>query len=149
MMSKKIGLEVLSRRALLRSAVSAGAAALAAPALAQSPIDSLINAPRRGSWDDQFDARGSRTAVGVVSNNPILGTEGPANIQQAIYTYQSIVSNGGWPEVRPSTRLQLGVADSSVQQLRQRLTISGDLDEGAGMSTAFDSYVDGAVKRFQ
>lgn len=148
-MSKKIGLELLSRRALLRSAVSAGAAALAAPALAQSSIDSLINAPRRGSWDDQFDARGSRTAVGVVSNNPILGTEGPANIQQAIYTYQSIVSNGGWPEVRPSTRLQLGVADSSVQQLRQRLTISGDLDEAAGMSTAFDSYVDGAVKRFQ
>ncbi len=149
MMSKKIGPEVLSRRALLRSAVSVGAAALAAPALAQSPIDSLINAPRRGSWDDQFDARGSRTAVGVVSNNPVLGPEGPANIQQAIYGYQQIVSNGGWPEVNSSTRLQLGVADPSVQNLRRRLMIAGDLDQSAGMSNAFDSYVDGAVKRFQ
>src|SRR5690348_3983115 len=98
MMSKKIGSEILSRRSLLRSAVSAGAAAIAAPALAQNPIDALINAPRRGSWDDQFDARGSRSAVGVASNNPVLGPEGPGNIQQAIFAYQQIVNNGGWPE---------------------------------------------------
>jgi len=36
-----------------------------------------------------------------------------------------------------------------VQQLRQRLMISGDLSRQAGISSAFDSYVDGAVKRFQ
>ncbi|AYD00487.1 L,D-transpeptidase family protein [Neorhizobium sp. NCHU2750] len=150
-MSKKIESATFSRRSLLRTALSAGVAAVAAPALAQqqSPIDSLINAPGRGSWDDQFDARGSRAAVGVISNNPILGPEGPANIQQAIAAYQQIVSNGGWPEVNPTNRLQLGVADPVVQQLRRRLTISGDLDESAGMSNAFDSYVDGAVKRFQ
>jgi L,D-transpeptidase YcbB len=149
MMSKKIGSEILSRRSLLRSAVSAGAAAIAAPALAQSPIDALINAPRRGSWDDQFDARGSRSAVGVVSNNPVLGPEGPANIQQAIFAYQQIVSNGGWPEVGSSARLQLGVVDPSVQNLRRRLMIAGDLDQSAGLSNSFDSNVDGAVKRFQ
>ena len=76
-MSKKIGSELLSRRAMLRSAVSVGAAVLAAPALAQSTLDGIMTAPRRGNWDDQFDARGSRSAVGVVSNNPILGSEGP------------------------------------------------------------------------
>ena len=61
-MSKKIGSELISRRTMLRTAVSAGAAALAAPALAQSAIDDLINAPRRGGWDDQFDARSSSSA---------------------------------------------------------------------------------------
>ncbi|WP_117194121.1 L,D-transpeptidase family protein [Rhizobium terrae] len=150
-MSKKIGSDVLSRRALLRTAVSAGAAALAAPAFAQNAMDDLINAPRRGTWDDQFDAKAaSRTAVNVVSNNPVLGPAGPANIQQAILDYQQIVANGGWPEVNPGQqRLRLGAVDPSVQQLRQRLMIAGDLPREAGMSSSFDSYVDGAVKRFQ
>jgi L,D-transpeptidase YcbB len=149
MMSKKIGTEAISRRSLLRSAVSAGAAALAAPALAQSALDDLINAPRRGTWDDQFDAKVSRSAVSVVSNNPVLGPSGPANIQQAIMDYQMIVSNGGWPQVNPGQTLRIGAVDPAVQQLRQRLMISGDLDRSAGMSNAFDSYVDGSVKRFQ
>ncbi|MQY48406.1 murein L,D-transpeptidase, partial [Rhizobiales bacterium RZME27] len=81
-MSKKIGSELISRRTMLRTAVSAGAAALAAPALAQSAIDDLINAPRRGGWDDQFDARSSSSAS-VSTNNPVLGPSGPGNIQTA------------------------------------------------------------------
>lgn len=151
MMSKKIGTDAVSRRALLRTAVSAGAAVLAAPALAQTAFDDLINAPRRGTWDDQFDAKAaSRTAVNVVSNNPVLGPAGPANIQQAIQDYQQIVSNGGWPEVDPGQqRLKIGVVSPTVQSLRQRLMISGDLPREAGMSSSFNSYVDGAVKRFQ
>src|SRR3546814_9906373 len=69
-MSKKIGSETLSRRVLLRSAVSVGAAAIAAPALAQTAIESLIAAPRRGAWDDQFDAKaGSRTVATVTTHN--------------------------------------------------------------------------------
>ena len=150
MMSKKIGSENLSRRMLLRSAASAGAVVLAAPALAQTAIESLIAAPRRGAWDDQFDASAaSRTIASVATHNPVLGPHAPANIQQAIMNYQMIVSNGGWPQVQPAQRLRLGVVDPSVQQLRQRLTISGDLPQGMGMSSSFDSYVDGAVKRFQ
>lgn len=147
-MSKKIGSELISRRTMLRTAVSAGAAALAAPALAQSAIDDLINAPRRGGWDDQFDARSS-SSVSVSTNNPVLGPSGPGNIQTAIMEYQGIVQNGGWPEVNSGQTLRLGVNDPAVQQLRQRLMISGDLSRQAGISTAFDSYVDGAVKRFQ
>ncbi|WP_411196895.1 L,D-transpeptidase family protein, partial [Rhizobium sp.] len=41
------------------------------------------------------------------------------------------------------------VSHPAVQALRQRLAITGDLPREAGMSSAFDSYVDGAVKRFQ
>lgn len=149
MMSKKIGSEMISRRNILRTAVSAGAVALAAPALAQSALDDLMSSPRRGGWDDQFDAQASRTAATVASNNPVLGTSGPANIQQAIIEYQGIVQNGGWPEVNSQQTLRIGVNDPAVQPLRQRLMISGDLPREAGISSAFDSYVDGAVKRFQ
>lgn len=140
----------VSRRALLRSAVSVGAAALAAPAFAQNALNDLMGSSRRGNWDDQFDANTSRSAVGVVSNNPVLGREAPVYMQQAIMQYQQIVQNGGWPEVPASQqRLQIGVSDPSVQALRQRLMVSGDLPREAGISSAFDSYVDGALKRFQ
>jgi murein L,D-transpeptidase YcbB/YkuD len=150
-MSKKIGTEALSRRAFLASAAAVGAGAVAAPAFAQSAIDSLINAPERGDWDDQFDAKAaSRTATSIVSNTPILGPQSVSSIQQAIGQYQQIASSGGWPQVNPGEqRLQIGVSDQSVQALRQRLAITGDLPREAGMSSSFDSYVDGAVKRFQ
>ncbi|ADY64083.1 MULTISPECIES: L,D-transpeptidase family protein [Rhizobium/Agrobacterium group] len=149
-MTKKTVSESVSRRALLRSAVSVGVAALAAPALAQNALNDLMGSSRRGNWDDQFDANSSRSAVGVVSNNPVLGREAPVYMQQAIMQYQQIVQNGGWPDV-PVTqqRLQIGVSDPSVQALRQRLMVSGDLPREAGISSAFDSYVDGALKRFQ
>ena len=148
-MSKKSGIDAYSRRAFLRSAATVGAAALAAPAMAQSAIDDLINAPRRGNWDDQFDAKASRSSAAIASVNPILGPGAVANVQQAIYDYQTIVANGGWPQVNPQTKLQLGVVDPAVQALRQRLMVSGDLPRAAGLSNSFDSYVDGAVKRFQ
>ncbi|CUX13507.1 murein L,D-transpeptidase [Rhizobium oryzihabitans] len=149
-MTKKSVSDSVSRRALLRSAVSVGAAALAAPAFAQNALNDLMGSSRRGNWDDQFDANSSRSAVGVVSNNPVLGREAPVYMQQAIMQYQQIVQNGGWPDV-PVTqqRLQIGVSDPSVQALRQRLMVSGDLTREAGISSAFDSYVDGALKRFQ
>ena len=149
LMSRKTGFDVFSRRAFLRSAATLGAAAVAGPTLAQTAMDDVLNAPRRGNWDDQFDAKASRSADAVTSNNPILGSGAVPNIQQAISDYQQIVSAGGWPNVSSSQKLQLGVVDPGVQSLRQRLMISGDLPREAGISNAFDSYVDGAVKRFQ
>jgi L,D-transpeptidase YcbB len=151
MMSKKSESEFLSRRAVLRSAVSLGAVSLAAPALAQSALQDIISAPQRGTWDDQFDANASsRSAVNVMSNNPVLGQGSPMYIQQAIVEYQNIVANGGWPQVTPGqSGMRIGTADPVVQQLRQRLMVVGDLPQSAGMSTSFDSYVDSAVKRFQ
>jgi len=148
-MSRKTGFDVFSRRAFLRSAATFGAAAVAGQALAQTALDDVLNAPRRGNWDDQFDAQASRASAAVQSNNPILGSGAVPNIQQAISDYQQIVSAGGWPQVNSAQKLQIGVVDPSVQALRQRLIISGDLPRAAGISDSFDSYVDGAVKRFQ
>lgn len=139
----------MSRRALLRGAAVAGVAAIAGQAVAQTAIDDVINAPRRGNWDDQFDAQVSRANANVVSNTPVLSPSNVMHVQQAIANYQAIVANGGWPQVSPGVKLKLGVIDPSVQTLRQRLMISGDLPRSAGLSDSFDTYVDGAVKRFQ
>ncbi|WP_114362062.1 L,D-transpeptidase family protein [Ciceribacter lividus] len=148
-MSNKSAELAMSRRALLRGAAVAGVAALAGQAAAQTAIDDVINAPRRGNWDDQFDAQVSRANANVVSNTPILSPSNVMHVQQAIANYQAIVANGGWPQVNPGVKLQLGAIDPSVQVLRQRLMISGDLPRSAGLSNSFDTYVDGAVKRFQ
>ncbi|KQY19281.1 MULTISPECIES: L,D-transpeptidase family protein [Rhizobium/Agrobacterium group] len=148
-MSKKTGIDALSRRGFLGSVAAFGAATWAGGALAQDALDDIINAPRRGTWDDQFDAKASRSATAVVSNTPIFGMDTLANTQNAIGQYQQIVSAGGWPQVNSPVRLEMGVSDPSVQALRQRLIISGDLPRSAGISNSFDSYVDGAVKRFQ
>jgi Uncharacterized protein conserved in bacteria len=148
-MSQKFEPVALSRRSLLRGAATAALTAVAGTAMAQTAIDEVINAPRRGNWDDQFDAKASRVTPTMVSNTPMLSPNNQFNLLQAIGDYQAIVSNGGWPQVNPGVKLKLGVVDPSVRVLRQRLMISGDLPRSAGVSDSFDSYVDGAVKRFQ
>ncbi|OBZ96211.1 amidase [Pararhizobium polonicum] len=148
-MSKKNGIDAFSRRGFLASAAALGAGVWAGRAFAQDALDEIINAPRRGAWDDQFDAKASRSATAVVSNTPIFGMNTLANTQNAIAQYQQIAAAGGWPQVNSSVRLEMGVSDPSVQALRQRLMIVGDLPRSAGISNSFDSYVDGAVKRFQ
>ncbi|MCR9139198.1 MAG: L,D-transpeptidase family protein [Alphaproteobacteria bacterium] len=143
----------ISRRAFLGSVAGAGAGLVAtgasAQTITQTTIESIINSPRRGSWDDQFDAQASRNAEKVSSKVPMLSPETVSNVEVAIGTYQDIVFRGGWPVVPSSKKLRLGASDPSVSVLRQRLIASGDMARSAGTSPAFDSYVDGAVKRFQ
>ncbi|HMF69190.1 MAG TPA: L,D-transpeptidase family protein [Phyllobacterium sp.] len=128
---------------------TAGLAAVTTSAFAQqTDIGEILAAPRRGNWDDQFDAR-STTRAKVAGFQPIASPETISFTESAINTYNQIVSGGGWPTVQPTVKLQLGVVDPSVPAMRKRLMISGDLAETAGLSNSFDTYVDAAVKRFQ
>ncbi|TWH35551.1 MULTISPECIES: L,D-transpeptidase family protein [unclassified Aminobacter] len=139
-----------SRRTFIR-VVGAGAAtaALAAPAMAQSVIDEILSSHSRATWDDQFDARPTAQPGRVVSTSPVFSQQTVAYVEQTMAHYQNIVANGGWPIVPSGKALKLGVVDPDVAVLRRRLMISGDLAESAGISNAFDSYVDVALKRFQ
>ena len=47
------------------------------------------------------------------------------------------------------TELRVGYRHPTIQALRQRLKLGGDLDVNAGSSDVFDSYVEAAVRRFQ
>ena len=71
--------------------------------------------------------------------------------QQAIATYDSIVARGGWPTVARVDELRVGNRHPSVVDLRQRLSVSGDLDPNAvaADNDIYDSYVEEAVRRFQ
>lgn len=148
-MSDRAGLKRLSRRAFVSGAGLLGASALVGVANAQTVLDNIISAPRRGNWDDQFDASGTRAVRQVNSRTPLLSPQTVQFTQQALADYSTIVQNGGWGFVPATKRLELGVTDPDVMALRRRLMVSGDLPLDAGMSASFDSYVDGAVKRFQ
>lgn len=86
--------------------------------------------------------------------NPPPGypTLSPANIaatQKAIKRYEDIVAAGGWKEIPGSEQLASGSNGPAVQILRERLKLSGDLQDDAWVEQNFDYYVEKAVKRFQ
>src|SRR5690606_24360079 len=114
---------------------------------AQDVIGAILKSAA-GNWDDTFDARVSQGGK-VASNLPIFSPQTIAYTEQAIEQYRGIVAQGGWPEVPATKKLKLGVVDPDVVAMRRRLMISGDLSENAGLSQAFDSYVDAGLKRFQ
>lgn len=142
----------LDRRSFLRGAVTAGltaaTASLASSAFAQQTLNDILAAPRRGQWDDQFDARATGRQA-VSTNQPILSNDTIIGLENAIARYTEIAGRGGWPTVPGNAKLRLGVSDPAVRVLRQRLAVSGDLAREAGSSNAYDTYVDAAVKRFQ
>ncbi len=136
-----------SRRTFLTGASALAVAGVAQNAHAQNVLETILGSNRRG-WSDQFDAR---VAMGgeVATTRPIYSPDTLVHLQDAIFRYQDIVARGGWPVVPDQKKLQLGVIDPDVELLRRRLMISGDLSERAGISPAFDSYVDAGLKRFQ
>lgn len=139
-----------SRRTFLAgTGAIAASTLLARPALAQSTIEDILASTQRAHWDDQFDARASTQSGDVVSTAPVFSAETVAYIEQTLHQYSDIVGRGGWPMVPARKPLRLGMVDPDVDALRRRLMVSGDLSERAGVSTAFDTYVDAAVKRFQ
>ncbi|TKT81418.1 L,D-transpeptidase family protein [Aquamicrobium sp. LC103] len=137
-----------TRRTFLTAAGAVAVAAVSQRAQAQNVINDILNSPNRGNWDTQFDARASEGGR-VSSTTPIMSEQTVMSTEQAIGAYSNIVGNGGWPMVPANAKLQLGVVDPSVEALRRRLMVSGDLSERAGISPAFDTYVDAALKRFQ
>jgi murein L,D-transpeptidase YcbB/YkuD len=99
-------------------------------------------------WDDKFD--GGLTSTRLPSTTvPLLSEQSVHASELALQDYIALEQRGGWREVPANARLQLGQRHPNVMALRERLAASGDIDPNSGMSDTFDSYVEGAVKRFQ
>lgn len=140
----------ITRRSILTGAAATAATSIAASsALAQNAVMDAIQAPRRGNWNDQFDARMTTGTANVNTVQPVFGQQTVSSVERAMMQYQNIVAQGGWPMVPAEHELKVGTVHPSVAAMRRRLMVSGDLDSAAGNSDSFDSYVDGAVKRFQ
>jgi len=131
---------MLSRRTLLT-----GSLALiftpATGALAQQFAQS------QAEWSQNYEAV-SRTRVQRTST-PMLSPDALAATEQMIEYYRNIAARGGWQPVQGVQGLRVGSKSPAVIALRQRLIITGDLDQTAGESPIYDSYVEAAVRRFQ
>ncbi|MCW6509132.1 L,D-transpeptidase family protein [Lichenifustis flavocetrariae] len=115
--------------------------------LARAGDDDQGNASSQAEWAQKYDSD-PRLEV-KRSSTPTLSPQTVAATEQAVQTYQDIVSRGGWTPVQAPANLHVGSKGPAVAALRQRLALSGDLDKEAGMSPVFDTFVEAAVKRFQ
>lgn len=128
--------------ALLMSAPLGGASA-------QTALQSLQSTRQNVEWADGFDIA-TDNITEVKSSAPTLSPDTANYMGAAINRYQRIVQTGGWGTVTPGGKaLRIGMKDPRVLELRRRLIVSGDLEQQAGLSDTFDSYVDAALRRFQ
>jgi len=146
-MTNKNTKKAISRRSFLNYASIGGVVA------AGLGLNSRVHGQTRSSWDDQFDMQGSHNET-IISNEPVLSLATLGYSQMAFMRYSEIVTAGGWPEIPAYQQsgqkpLRLGMTSPIVEILRHRLFISDDLPREAGLSPAFDTYVDAAVRRFQ
>ncbi|WP_209008044.1 L,D-transpeptidase family protein [Roseibium litorale] len=137
-------------RTLLAGAVALAALAAATPSMAQSPLEALRQYKQRVEWEDKFDQT-MQSLQAMQSSSPTLSPETADHIAAAIDQYSRIVQVGGWGTVSGDgkNKLRIGARDARVVELRRRLMASGDLEQTAGMSDTFDSYVDAGLRRFQ
>lgn len=142
-------LKTLSLKGKFCLAVGIAASAGTMPAVAQSPLDALRQYNQRVEWQDNFQST-VKSLQAMESSAPTLSQETANYISIAIDRYSRIVQMGGWGRVTGGGRpFRIGAKENRVVELRQRLIASGDLQQTAGMSNVFDSYVDAAVRRFQ
>ncbi len=122
----------------------------ASVAQAESPLQALRQHQQRVEWEDRFDAT-MESLQAMKSSNPTLSPETASYISVAIDHYSRIVQLGGWGRVSDAGKrpLRIGAKDARVLELRKRLMASGDLEQTAGLSNTFDSYVDAGLRRFQ
>ncbi|MEM7288896.1 MAG: L,D-transpeptidase family protein [Pseudomonadota bacterium] len=139
----------MKRRNFLKGMAATGGSLVSSSALAENPIASIIKSSKRDLWADQFDDRKGDAKLSS-TNIPVFSPQTPVFIQRAIDEYRQITGRGGWPVVPANKKLSLGAQERNVKLLRKRLIVSRDLDASAGAnSDVFDTWVNGAVKRFQ
>lgn len=135
----------LSMAASRRGVLKAGIAGMAAMAASASKAQTLM---AQTEWTEGFDTSAPADLSSQTTRPSISGQSG-FYTEQAISQYSSIATQGGWPQVPAGGTLRVGMETPTVATLRQRLMVTGDLDQSAGVSTAYDSFVDAAVRRFQ
>jgi L,D-transpeptidase YcbB len=148
------------RDSISRRTVLAGAASLAASALARRSsaeqgqtadqmLQELIQENQDSSLDSGFD-NASRNVKLPKKTLPTLSPSTAQTTEESIAKYEAILAKGGWPEVSAvADGLRVGAKSAAVPALRQRLAVAGDLELNSGEADVFDSYVDAALRRFQ
>ena len=143
---RRISMAAGGARSAALMLTTALAVAVAVPAFAQEAAADG-GGTGQAEWAQRYDAD-ARLQV-KRETTPTLSAATVAATEQAIATYQNIVAQGGWNTVPTGVNLHLGSKGAAVVALRKRLEVTGDLDQAAGISPVFDTYVEAGVKRFQ
>ncbi len=81
---------------------------------------------------------------------PAFGPESLARTQAGLKFYEDIVAQGGWKKLAEGVRgLKQGMDGVHVLALKERLAVSGDLDNANAALAQFDAATTAALKRFQ
>ncbi|MCP5425542.1 MAG: L,D-transpeptidase family protein [Gammaproteobacteria bacterium] len=72
-----------------------------------------------------------------------------ARLLKTLNAYRTVAKAGGWGQIAPGPKLGKGARQARVQQVKARLTASGDLPATAGKDNLFDEDLAQAVKHFQ
>ena len=75
--------------------------------------------------------------------------EGYSWLKSALARYRQIQRAGGWQDLAAGEKLEIGTQGERVRHLRERLRVTGDLEEIAGGGDQFDEALREAVVRFQ
>ena len=92
--------------------------------------------------------------LSVVNPQQIVNTLEPRfadynKLKSQLLQYQQILSNTNWPIIPNGATLKVGMRDSRIKLIRQRLSISGELAKGNIDSRYFDTNLENAVITFQ
>ncbi len=90
---------------------------------------------------------GGQLAEGLDSLRPRHPAYG--RLKSALARYKAISAAGGWDEVPAGPTLKAGMTDPRVPLLYERLTRTGDMDEGLEAGEAYDESMEAGVRRFQ
>lgn len=70
-------------------------------------------------------------------------------LREALAQYREIAEAGGWPAVPEGAKLELGVTDPRVAEVRARLRVTGELTVTAENPELYDETLKQAVETFQ
>lgn len=86
----------------------------------------------------------------AVDHDPVFGPETLSRTQGAVQFYEDVVARGGWRKLAEGARgLKHGHRGPHVLALKERLAISGDLDNANAAIEFFDAATTEALQRFQ
>jgi L,D-transpeptidase YcbB len=143
LLSRGLALALLAGAAMPAAVVTAAAQASRpqAPATPQQPLPASLSGAAAG---DAFRPDESR------DTDPVFGPDTLQRTLAGLGTYEDIVARGGWRTIAEGARgLRQGQSGAHVLALKERLAISGDLDNANAASPEFDAATAAALRRFQ
>lgn len=109
----------------------------------------LIFGERRIDLGDVMARAASEGAVeeslnGLLPQYPVYG-----QLKTALEKYRRLEAAGGWQPIPPGPKFQKGARGPRVTALKQRLAVTGELDEADLSNDVFDQALDQAVRKYQ